>query len=450
MNRKRSVTVNLQVLITAALLGASGTALAKSNGTPGDVAELREDVDANTVAISENGAAIAANSSAIGANQSGILANAAGIATNANDIANNAQQVQTLFQGLDEVNTRAIDNTHRIAAAENEIDLNAIELGRTNDDIDIIDGKIAELNVLLQSAGEMMLALEERTDRMNQYSRATRRWVRAMAAAREHESRLTDTNFIYSALLNGEGPEQLPGTYWALWIERAMDIVEFTRCHVDDEDGLYPSLDRGDLDCVLSDGTPVAMPEGAEDGVILSREETAVATHHTVVTMEWEIENAMTELENLFAAATDKNQRPACRDYMIRFYDIYGAAKPDDNDQGQEDSYWQCVSSYQYSADQVYAMKATLQNTLQESMDVITIGGDDGTKILDECEKSLVIDGEYWDNCAAEEAALVDQWETIEVKGEKDIEKTTDCQTKFHIFGWDGNGCTLNDWTSIF
>ncbi len=408
-----------RLLASAVCLAATGGALAKPGGVANDIVEIREAVAANSAAIEENaaaieqteaaitanGATIAANANAIGANQAATLVNAAGIATN------------------------------------------AAAIGQTQEDVDLVDQRIAELDLMLQSAGELMLQLDKRTERLRKHSRTTRRWIRAMAAARVQESQAVEARMIQLALDSGLGPQELDGDYWVLWLKRAMDIVEHTRCNVSDEDGLYPELARGDLDCELFDGTSAEPPVGEEDGVIMSREETSFALKETVVTLELQVESTLADMAASFPEKGGPGSYPpACRDYMIRFYDTHGRVMPPDNDQGEIDSYLQCVAAFNYPANQVYLVKDRVQNSVQDAIEVIVLG-EGASEVVEQCEVDLFDNVDALDDsCAAHDAALVDAWETIKIKGEKPIEKETDCYlSSYLILGMDGNGCALNE-----
>lgn len=440
-------------LVSGLMLLGTGGAAASAGGIPGEIARIKKDVARNAKGVKKNARDIDAHASFLQRHKDEILANQTLIATNhalifANQeaLAVQAQGLeeithlgQFLLQAVDEVNVRSIDNMHAISSNQQEIQFYAFDLMRTQEDVGDIDQKIIDMTLLLDSAGQTILDLQQRSENLRQYTRATRRWVRAISAAREMEARAAETTFIQSALLNGLGPEELPADYWARWIELARDIVEATRCRLDDE-GLYPELERGNADCILTDGSEVVLPEGQEDGVILSSEDSTFAATQVVQHLEIAIENAYTELD----LAVSDSTTPECIHYYDTWFNTYRTVLPEGNPQAVAD-YRACLLTLDHIAEQVHAMKNTTQNVVNNGIKTIVVGGDDGITALDECEQTLFAYGEAIDACAAEEAALAEQWETIEIKGEKEKDKTTDCDLKYFIFGFDGDGCIFTN-----
>ena len=107
-------------------------------------------------------------------------------------------------------------------------------------------------------------------------------------------------------------------------------------------------------------------------------------------------------------------------------------------------AYRRCLASFAYDAEEVFETKANTQQVVQNSIEVIVIG-DEITEVVDSCEGGVLINNEVVNVCDREnEAGLVNEWESIQVEGEKKVEKETDCDLKYGILGLDGDGCVLS------
>ena len=403
-------------LLGLAVLGLvvmSGPVLAKKEdnpggGTPGDVDALETRMD-DVESVNDQQGQDITSLEGVSSVQAGEIANLISRAIGADleratlrvRADQKDTQVNTLISDLSGLTAKMTAVESDIEAMETENDTQQTEIGDVLTDI---------VNIKSNLQFQLAVNLNQRNQltSLRNVVRATRKLLKAQVAATKAAERKRAADLLFLQINNGTGPELLPYALWKSWLDRASDMAESARCRVVD-------IDASSEDCVLSSGEVIPVQE--IDALVLSDNDLAATEEFVQV-----IEEAVDVQQPLFWAEVVTAVEDPSYDKANGLCDEY-LADP-------TVLRWQTACLAELGLRESSEIAELIQSTTETTDETITVvlGNDQPVELVtNTCENTaILVEAEV--SCPEEDASqLTDEWESIQIKGEKEIGSTGEC-----------------------